>query len=111
MLLRTAGRIGLSVSRNPVLAVPCRFRQQFSTTTAVSETVVTASMETFSQKVYRWLDVGGFLTRWYSRRAWILDLDPPQRASSMMHTEYERKLLLWLTWVNFFFVPISMWYW
>eukprot|EP00927_Polykrikos_kofoidii_P005789 TRINITY_DN12302_c0_g1_i2.p2 TRINITY_DN12302_c0_g1~~TRINITY_DN12302_c0_g1_i2.p2 ORF type:complete len:107 (+),score=16.07 TRINITY_DN12302_c0_g1_i2:214-534(+) len=28
-----------------------------------------------------------------------------------MATEYERKLLLWLTWMNFFFMPLSFWYW
>merc|ERR1719298_325857 len=81
---------------------------RFSSSTAVSETVVTASMETFSQKVYRWLDVGGFLTRWYSRRAWILDQDPPQRANTMMVTEYERKLYLWLQWMNLLFFPILL---
>uniref|UniRef100_A0A7S4W6E7 Uncharacterized protein n=2 Tax=Alexandrium monilatum TaxID=311494 RepID=A0A7S4W6E7_9DINO len=73
--------------------------------------VVTASQETLSQKCWRWLDVTGFLTKWPSRRAWILDLDPPSRAASVMMTEYERKLLLWLTWMNLFFFPISLWYW
>merc|ERR1719324_91419 len=71
----------------------------------------TAESETYSQKTWRWLDVMGYMTKWHSRRAWILDLDPPQRAASVMVTEYERKLLLWLTWVNFFFMPISLWYW
>merc|ERR1719454_1539017 len=51
------------------------------------------------------------MTRWHSRRAYILDIDPPQRAAWVMVSEYERKLLLWLTWVNFFFIPISLWYW
>merc|ERR1712187_557901 len=32
-------------------------------------------------------------------------------AAAVMVTEYERKLLLWLTWVNYFFIPISLWYW
>merc|ERR1712137_211133 len=49
--------------------------------------------------------------KWHSRRAWILDLDPPSRAAAIMMTEYERKLLLWLTWMNIFFFPISLWYW
>merc|ERR1719265_1458563 len=75
-------------------------------------TLVAASgSETFNQKLHRWLDVTGFLTRWHSRRAWILDLDPPNRTSMIMVTEYERKLLLWLTWVNYLFIPISLWYW
>merc|ERR1711924_183644 len=78
-----------------------------SSTTAV----VSATHETYEQKVGRWLDVMGFLTRWHCRRAWILDLDPPQRAATVMITEYERKLLLWLTWVNFLFMPFSLWYW
>mmetsp|Transcript_102336 Transcript_102336/g.177558 ORF Transcript_102336/g.177558 Transcript_102336/m.177558 type:complete len:188 (-) Transcript_102336:59-622(-) len=78
---------------------------------ASSTAVVSANVETFSQKVYRWLDVCGFLTRWHSRRAWILDLDPPQRCAAVMITEYERKLVLWLTWVNLAFIPFSLWYW
>eukprot|EP00747_Dinoflagellata_sp_TGD_P162662 gnl/TRDRNA2_/TRDRNA2_180509_c0_seq1.p1 gnl/TRDRNA2_/TRDRNA2_180509_c0~~gnl/TRDRNA2_/TRDRNA2_180509_c0_seq1.p1 ORF type:complete len:173 (-),score=27.11 gnl/TRDRNA2_/TRDRNA2_180509_c0_seq1:93-611(-) len=77
----------------------------------VTTAVVSSSQETLSQKAWRWLDVCGFLTRWHSRRAWILDLDPPQRVSSVMVTEYERKLLLWLTWCNFAFMPFSLWYW
>merc|ERR1719469_1256124 len=76
-----------------------------------STAVVSASSETMSQKAWRWLDITGFLTKWHSRRAWILDLDPPSRAASMMMTEYERKLLLWLTFMNLFFFPISLWYW
>merc|ERR1719215_2240266 len=90
--------------RTATLASGCRF---------ASSAVVpaTASSETLVQKTWRWLDVCGFLTRWHSRRAWILDLDPPQRAATVMVTEYERKLLLWLTWVNFLFIPISLWFW
>merc|ERR1712227_954640 len=59
----------------------------------------------------RWLDVTGFFTRWHSRRAWILDLDPPARAATVMMTEYERKLILWLAMVNWIFMPFSLWYW
>mmetsp|Transcript_13020 Transcript_13020/g.30536 ORF Transcript_13020/g.30536 Transcript_13020/m.30536 type:complete len:175 (+) Transcript_13020:54-578(+) len=77
----------------------------------VTTAVVTASQETLQQKCWRWLDITGFLTKWHSRRAWILDLDPCQRMASVMVTEYERKLLLWLTWMNLFFFPISLWYW
>ena len=44
-------------------------------------------------KVWRWLDVTGFMTKWHSRRAHILDIDPPQRVAWVMVTEYERKLL------------------
>mmetsp|Transcript_72742 Transcript_72742/g.155797 ORF Transcript_72742/g.155797 Transcript_72742/m.155797 type:complete len:183 (+) Transcript_72742:71-619(+) len=83
----------------------------FSFARASTTAVVSSSQETFSQKAWRWLDITGFLTKWHSRRAWILDLDPPSRAASVMMTEYERKLLLWLTWMNFFFLPISLWYW
>merc|ERR1719396_65408 len=76
-----------------------------------STAVVSASAESLSQKCWRWLDITGFYTKWHSRRAWILDLDPPSRAASIMMTEYERKLLLWLTFVNFCFMPFSLWYW
>merc|ERR1719293_85937 len=82
-----------------------------ATARAATTAVVSASSETMSQKAWRWLDITGFLTKWHSRRAWILDLDPPSRAASVMMTEYERKLLLWLTWMNIFFFPISLWYW
>eukprot|EP00929_Paragymnodinium_shiwhaense_P089794 TRINITY_DN499_c0_g1_i2.p2 TRINITY_DN499_c0_g1~~TRINITY_DN499_c0_g1_i2.p2 ORF type:complete len:175 (+),score=33.09 TRINITY_DN499_c0_g1_i2:71-595(+) len=78
---------------------------------AASSAISLNTSESFAQKTYRWLDVMGFLTRWHSRRAWILDLDPQQRASTVMVTEYERKLLLWLTWMNFLFIPVSLWYW
>ena len=44
-----------------------------------------------------------FTIAWY-----ILDIDPPQRAAWVMVTEYERKLLLWRTWVNLFFVPATL---
>merc|ERR1740121_1611005 len=78
---------------------------------AQSTIVATAESETLSQKTWRWLDITGFFTKWHSRRAWILDLDPPSRAATMMVTEYERKLLLWLTMMNFIFFPISLWFW
>merc|ERR1719410_3318466 len=100
MLLRRATQVGSRTAANRVLA-----------TRGVSTAVVTASQETYSQKAWRWLDITGFLTKWHSRRAWILELDPPSRAASMMMTEYERKLLLWLTFMQFFFFPISLWYW
>merc|ERR1712186_129295 len=61
-------------------------------TRCATTAVVSATQETYEQKVYRWLDVMGYLTRWHSRRAWILDLDPPQRMATVMITEYERKL-------------------
>ncbi|CAJ1342340.1 unnamed protein product [Effrenium voratum] len=78
---------------------------------SASTAVVASSQESFAQKTWRWLDVTGYYTKWHSRRAWILDLDPPQRSAAVLVTEYERKLLLWLTWMNFFFLPISVWYW
>lgn len=76
-----------------------------------STAVVASSQESFAQKTWRWLDVTGFYTKWHSRRAWILDLDPPHRAAAVIITEYERKLLMWLTWMNFAFIPVSVWYW
>jgi len=82
-----------------------------ATSRGVTTAIVTSSQESLSQKAWRWADVTGFLTRWHSRRAWILDLDPPMRVAMVLVTEYERKLLLWLTFVNLTFFPISLWYW
>merc|ERR1719229_349826 len=76
-----------------------------------SAVAASAESETYAQTTWRWLDITGFFTKWHSRRAWILDLDPPSRAAACMMTEYERKLLLWLTFVNFCFFPFSLWYW
>merc|ERR1719476_917666 len=56
---------------------------------ASSTAVVSANQESFAQKGWRWLDITGYLTKWHSRRAWILDLDPPSRAAAVMMTEYE----------------------
>lgn len=105
MLLRVATRgavLGLRTtpSMAPALALGVR-----RASTAV------ASQETVSQKIYRWMDICGVLTKYHSRRAWILDLDPPQRTSSVLVTEYERKLLVAMVALNFFFLPWSFWYW
>ncbi|CRG94847.1 conserved Plasmodium protein, unknown function [Plasmodium gallinaceum] len=52
--------------------------------------------ETIGQKIYRYLDITGFLTRYNNRKEWILDLDPYTRLSTVMLTEYERKLMIFL---------------
>merc|ERR1719251_180166 len=51
--------------------------------------IAAAAHETMSQKAWRWLDITGFFTKWHSRRAWILDLDPPSRAASVLMPEYQ----------------------
>eukprot|EP00438_Fugacium_kawagutii_P024277 Skav222591 [mRNA] locus=scaffold2868:53799:80844:+ [translate_table: standard] len=48
-----------------------------------STAVVASSQESFAQKSWRWLDITGFYTKWHSRRAWILDLDPIHRAATV----------------------------
>ncbi|KAF4702263.1 hypothetical protein FOZ63_011276, partial [Perkinsus olseni] len=55
-----------------------------------------STSETLNQKILRWLDVTGMLTRWHSRREFILDMDPYFRKNSGMWTEWERKTLLFL---------------
>jgi len=72
---------------------------------------IVAANETYSQKTLRWLDVWGSLTKWQSRKAWVLDLEPLERSASFFMTEYERKLLMWCTWMNSAMFPISLWYW
>ncbi|KAL8438951.1 hypothetical protein Efla_005086 [Eimeria flavescens] len=59
---------------------------------------------------YRWLDVTGFLTRWHSRKAWVLDLDPYSRLATPLITEYERKMLMFmgLHAYLFFFVALYL---
>ncbi|SBT80289.1 conserved Plasmodium protein, unknown function [Plasmodium malariae] len=68
--------------------------------------------ETTGQKIYRYLDISGFLTRYNNRKEWILDLDPYTRLSTVMLTEYERKLMIFLKFhVYLLFVAcIYLWY-
>ncbi|OEH76423.1 uncharacterized protein LOC34619292 [Cyclospora cayetanensis] len=58
--------------------------------------------------VYRWLDVTGFLTRWNSRQAWILDLDPYSRLATPLITEYERKMIMFVGLHAYFFFGVAL---
>lgn len=53
--------------------------------------------ESFTDKVYRWLDVTGVLTRWNNRKEWVLDLIPMNRLGSSTITEFERKQEIFVT--------------
>lgn len=68
--------------------------------------------ETIGQKIYRYLDITGFLTRYNNRKEWILDLDPYTRLSTVMLTEYERKLMIFLKFHVYllFVVCLYLWY-
>ena len=70
-----------------------------------------AKGETAAEMVARWLDVSGFLTRYHSRKAWILDQDPVHRAHAGMLTEFERKGLIVMQAACLIFYPFGLWYW
>eukprot|EP00922_Rhytidocystis_sp_ex-Travisia-forbesii_P021913 GHVS01032104.1.p1 GENE.GHVS01032104.1~~GHVS01032104.1.p1 ORF type:complete len:279 (+),score=26.43 GHVS01032104.1:88-924(+) len=67
--------------------------------------------ETIGDKMYRWIDITGFLTRWNSRKAWIMYLDPYTRICSIMMTEYERKLRMFLNINELMMFSLSVWIW
>ena len=71
---------------------------------AVAEPVV--MRETLQQKFLRWIDLTGFLTRYHSRREWLLDLDPLDRIGALRVTEYERKFKLMRTGIAWMIWPI-----
>ncbi|KAL8449560.1 hypothetical protein Emed_002992 [Eimeria media] len=58
--------------------------------------------------VYRWLDVTGFFTRWHSRKAWVLDLDPYSRLATPLITEYERKMLMFMGLHAYLFFGVAL---
>jgi hypothetical protein len=62
--------------------------------------------ESLKQKTLRWLDITGFLTRFHSRREWIVDLDPVDRIQALRMTEYERKFKLLRTGISWAIWPI-----
>ncbi|CAD7961795.1 unnamed protein product [Amoebophrya sp. A25] len=62
-------------------------RRSFSTGKAIVE-----PSETPRQKFARWADIFGTWTRFYSRRAWVMDLHPNDRVWAHMWTEYDRKV-------------------
>lgn len=59
--------------------------------------------------MYRWLDVTGFFTRWHSRKAWVLELDPMSRLASPLVTEYERKMIMFMGFNAYLFAFIAFW--
>lgn len=67
--------------------------------------------ETIGQKIYRYLDITGFLTRYNNRKEWILDLDPYTRLSTVMLTEYERKLMIFLKFHVYLLFVICLYLW
>lgn len=67
--------------------------------------------ETIGQKIYRYLDITGFLTRYNNRKDWILDLDPYTRLSTVMLTEYERKLMIFLKFHVYLLFVICLYLW
>eukprot|EP01066_Platyproteum_vivax_P006864 Platyproteum_vivax@DN253_c0_g1_i1.p1 len=73
-------------------------RQNATSLTAASQnhppSVSTSALlnrETLSEKAYRWIDVGGFFTRWNNRKEWILNMPSHDRPYSLMMTEFDRK--------------------
>jgi len=67
--------------------------------------------ESIGQKVYRWADITGFLTRWNSRKEWLLDLDPWTRCGAVVMTEFERKLNMFIGINAYIFYCISIMLW
>lgn len=78
---------------------------------AMSTNAVMNPGESIQQKVLRWVDVTGFMTMWYSRKAWVMDIASHDRAAAVMVTEYERRLFLFLACFTVLFYPICFWYW
>lgn len=57
----------------------------------VQRTAQVSYNETLGQKIMRWADITGFFTRWNSRKQWLLNLDPADRAANASIMEFERK--------------------
>ena len=66
------------------------------------------SKESTKQKILRWLDITGFLSRYHSRREWVLDMDPLDRIGALRTTEYERKFKLMRTGIALALWPIVL---
>ena len=62
--------------------------------------------ESLKHKLLRWMDITGFLSRYHSRREWLLDLDPLDRIGALRITEYERKFKLFRTGVSWLIWPV-----
>jgi hypothetical protein len=72
---------------------------------SVALPVLNAS-ESASQKLLRWLDITGFFSRYHSRKAWLLDLEPLDRIGALRTTEFERKFKLFRTGVSWAIWPV-----
>lgn len=68
------------------------------------------SREKLGNFIYRWLDVTGFLTRWHSRKAWVLDLEPYSRLATPLITEYERKMVMFMGLHAYFFFAVALYF-
>lgn len=67
--------------------------------------------ETWGQRIYRYLDITGFLTRYNNRKEWILSLDPYTRLPTVMLTEYERKLMIFMMFHVYLLFVACMYLW
>eukprot|EP01067_Filipodium_phascolosomae_P000923 Filipodium_phascolosomae@DN1647_c0_g1_i4.p1 len=52
--------------------------------------------ETFGEKVYRWLDITGYFTRFGNRKAHLLYRSAVFRSNAVLLTEYERKFQMFM---------------
>jgi len=108
-LLRQGSRAILRVSRRQEAAggsavgLAKAFSEQFQQAGPKTETA--------AEFIARWLDVTGALTRYHSRKAWILDQDPVHRACAGMITEFERKAIMVMQFCVCVFYPFGLWYW
>lgn len=69
---------------------------------------IMAPGETLKQKALRWADIMGTLTKYYSRRVWVMEMEPFHRPYAVMITEYERRLLIWFHAILFIMFPTVM---
>ncbi|EPT29793.1 hypothetical protein TGPRC2_264040 [Toxoplasma gondii TgCatPRC2] len=101
----------LSVSRpsrgptTPFSSTPAPYSAISRASTVSSSQTGTAGSESISDKIYRWLDITGFLTRWNNRKEWLLDLPPFSRQGTPLVTEFERKQEMFVS-LNAFVISI-----
>lgn len=72
----------------------------------VRRTAQVSYNETLGQKVMRWADITGYFTRWNSRKEWLLNLDPADRAANVAIMEFERKADMLKEGFKWVFLPI-----
>ncbi|PFH37680.1 hypothetical protein BESB_000220 [Besnoitia besnoiti] len=98
LLLRFAGAPSVrSASQGAALSLsrPARAASSdpapYSAVSRASSPSTSPSGESISDKIYRWLDITGFLTRWNNRKEWLLDIPAFGRQGTPLVTEFERK--------------------